>query len=221
MNRSMQIPHAEAMQLIQFRADNALRGNKEKILSEHLKDCFDCRTYAQQLNKTENVLRTVMRKQWNINPAPLSIAVLMGNTGKKSSSAILITRTALISVAFLAFIIIGWQFTATNPKSMYATQFDLLPIPTPSTQITATTFLSNNCIQSHYQVQKNDTLESIAAHFTTSKEALMELNSMKSDVIEPDTELLVPICDTTPTSTLYAPTFTITPILNPTTTTPG
>ncbi len=215
MNKSMQISHAEAMQLIQFRADN------QKILSEHLKDCFDCRTYAQQLNKTENVLRTVMRKQWNINPAPLSIAVLMGNTGKKSSSAILITRTALISVAFLAFIIIGWQFTATNPKSMYATQFDLLPIPTPSTQITATTFLSNNCIQSHYQVQKNDTLESIAAHFTTSKEALMELNSMKSDVIEPDTELLVPICDTTPTSTLYAPTFTITPILNPTTTTPG
>jgi len=222
MNKSMQISHTEAMRLIQFHADHALQDNKENILNEHLKECAECRAYAQQLNKLENILKNIMHKQWGLRPAPLSIAALVENkNGKKSSSALLVTRTALISVALLAFMLIGWQFTSASPTPTDGTQFEVLSIPTPSTQITVTTSSSKNCLQIHYQVQENDTLESIASHFATSKEIIMTLNNMFSETIQPNTELLVPLCDTTPTSTLHPPTFTITPFLDPTTSTPG
>lgn len=220
-SNSIRISHTEAIELIQFRSDNALYGSKEKILSEHLKDCGECRTYAQQLIKTENVLKSVMSKQWNVRPAPLSVVALIESTGKKLSSTLLITRTALISVAVFAFVMIGWQFTAASPTAVQGTQFEVLPNPTPSSQITATTFSSKNCQQIHYQVQENDTLESIASHFATSKETVMALNNMSSEVIQPNMELVVPICDTTPASTLHPPTFTLTPILEPITSTPG
>jgi hypothetical protein len=221
-NNAMQISHAEAMQLIEFQADYALYGNKEKFLIEHLKECAECRTYAQQLNQLENILKDVMRKQWNLRPAPLSVPALMEKKiGKKYPNALLITRTALISIALLAFVIIGWQFTDANTRSISGTQFVMLPIPTPSTQITATSLLSSHCVQIHYHVQKNDTLESIATHFATSKETLMKLNNISSESVQPNSELFVPVCDTTPTNTLPPPTFTITPILDPTTSTPG
>ena len=163
-----------------------------------------------------------MYRQWDARPAPLSIRALIGNNiGKKYSSTLLITRTALISVALSALAIIGWQFTDTNTRSASETQFVMLPIPTPSTQITATSLLSSQCVQIHYHVQKNDTLEGIATHFATSKETLMKLNNMFSESVQPNSELFVPVCNTTPTNTLPPPTFTITPILNPTTSTPG
>ena len=218
----MQISHAEAMQLIEFQADHALHGDKENILNEHLKGCVECRAYAQQSNQLDKILKSVMHKQWDIRPTPLFLAVLMGNKiGKKSSSALLLTRTALISIAFMAFIVIGWQFTSASSTTVYGTQFEVLPNPTPSTSITATTFSSKNCTQIHYQVQENETLDSIASHFATSKEAIMALNSLTVETIQPSKELLIPICDTTPTSTLHPPTFTITPFLDPTTSTPG
>jgi hypothetical protein len=221
-NNSMQISHEDAMQLIQFQADHALHGDKQKTLNEHLTTCAECRRYAQQLNQLENILKNVMHSQWDLRPAPLSITALIGNNiGKKYSRTLLITRTALISMALLAFVVIGWQFTDINTKSISETQFAMLPIPTPSTQITATSLLSNHCVQIHYHVQKNDTLESIAAHFAISEEMLMKLNSMSSKVIQPNTELVILVCDTTPTKTLPPPTFTITPILDPTASTPG
>ena len=218
----MQISHAEAIQLIEFQTDHVLYGNKEKFLKEHLKECAECRTYAQQLNQMENILKYVMRKQWDLRPAPLSVPDLMEKKiGKKYLNALLITRTALISVALLAFVIIGWQFTDANTRSISGTQFAMLPIPTPSTQITATSLLSSHCVQIHYHVQQHDTLESIASHFLTSKETLIKLNNLASEVIQPNAELQVLVCDTTPTSTLYAPTFTITPFVEPNTSTPG
>src|SRR5574338_254319 len=124
----------KAMQLIEFEADHALHGAEKKILNEHLKDCVECQAYAQQLNKLENILKNVMHKQWDLRPAPLSVAALIGiNHSKKSSSALLLTRTALISIAFVAFVVIGWQFTAASPTAIYGTQFEVLPNPTPST----------------------------------------------------------------------------------------
>src|SRR5258706_7876509 len=138
-NNAMQISHEEAMQLIQFQADHALHGDKQKTLTEHLTTCAECQAYAQQLNQLENILKNVMSKRWNLHPAPLSVATLMGNKiGKKYSSVLLITRTALISMALLAFVIVGWQFTDANTRSISGTQFTMLPITTPSTQITAT-----------------------------------------------------------------------------------
>ena len=87
--------------------------------------------------------------------------------------------------------------------------------------ITVTSLLSSPCVQIHYHVQKNDTLEGIAARFATSKETLMRLNNLSSELIQPKRELLIPVSNTTPTHTLPPPTFTITPILDTTTSTPG
>ena len=217
----MQITHEEAIQLIQYAADKAVPNAKEKLLHEHLQDCAQCSAYAGQFKNMENVLQTVMRKQWRQRPAPLSLNTLKAKKDlQKKRSAILVTRTAFIGMAVCTFIFIGWQVTlTTNPK--HAMFPGMLPIPTPSTQYTATNTLALNCRQVLYKVQDYDTLESIASQYATSKEAIMNLNNLNTENIQRDMELFVPICKSTPTSTIYPPTFTITPFLEPVTNTPG
>jgi len=217
----MQITHEEAIQLIQYAADKAVPGVKEKLLHEHLQDCAQCSAYARQFKDMENVLQTVMRKQWSQRPAPLSLSTLKAKKdSQKNRSALLVTRTALIGMAICTFIFIGWQVTlTTNPKN--AIFPGMLPVPTPSTQYTATNTLALNCHQILYKVQEYDTLESIANQYATSKEAIMNLNNLNTETIQRDMELLIPICKSTPTSTIYPPTFTITPFLEPITNTPG
>ena len=217
----MQITHEEAIQLIQYTADKAVPSVKEKLLHEHLQGCTQCNAYARQFKDMENVLQTVMRKQWSQRPAPLSLSALKAKKdSQKNRSALLVTRTALIGMAICTFIFIGWQVTlTTNPKN--AIFPGMLPVPTPSTQFTATNTLALHCQQILYKVQEHDTLESIANQYATSKEAIMNLNDLNTEIIQRDMELLVPICKSTPTSTIYPPTFTITPFLEPITNTPG
>ena len=217
----MQITHEEAIQLIELNADKALHTNKEKLLAEHLKDCMQCLSYAHQLSETENVLQHVMRKQWNQRPAPLSTDALKAKKeSRKNRSALLVTRTAFISIAFFALIFIGWQVAATNnPRNrIYA---GIMPAPTPSMQYTVTTSLSLDCRNILYKVRENETLASIANQHAVSKEIIMNLNNMNTEAIKPSMELLIPICNSTPTSTIRTPTFTITPILESVTYTPG
>ena len=217
----MQITHEEAIQLIQYTADKAVPGTKEKLLHEHLKDCAQCIAYAGQFRDMENVLQTVMRKQWDQCPAPLSLSTLKEKKdSRKNKSTLLVTRTAFIGMAVCTFIFIGWQVTLTlNPKN--AIFPGMLPVPTPSTQYTATNTQTLNCQQIIYKVHEYDTLESIASQYATSKEAIINLNNLNTETIQRDMELLIPICKSTPTSTIYPPTFTITPFLEPITNTPG
>ena len=207
----MQITHEEAIQLIQYGADKTLRSNEEKILKEHLKDCAQCRAYAHQLRDMEDVLQNIMHKKWHMRPAPLSIANLISAKNVwKNKSTILVTRTALISIAFTAFVFIGMQFTFSGKSGK---QFipGMLPVPTPSTQYTATLSSELNCKEVQYRVQESDTLDSIANQHGTSKEIIMSLNKLSTEAIYPAMELTVPSCNSTPTSTTYPPTFTITP----------
>jgi hypothetical protein len=207
----MQITHEEAIQLIQYRADQALKNDQQKILGEHLKDCAQCRAYAHQQTDMEIVLKNIMRKQWSQRPAPLSIAnLLIAKNVWKNKSTILITRTALISVVFTAFVFIGMQFTFSG-KSTEQIVPGMGPIPTPSTQSTATSRSKLNCQEVQYRVQENDTLDSIANHYATSKETIMFLNKLSTETLHPSMEIMVPSCDSTPTSTTNPPTFTITP----------
>ena len=217
----MQITHEEAIQLIQYTADKAVPGATEKLLYEHLKDCEQCSTYAGQFKDMENVLQTVMRKQWSQRPAHLSLSALKEKKdSRKNKSTLLVTRTAFIGMAVCTFIFIGWQVTLTlNPKN--AIFPGMLPVPTPSTQYTATNTQTLNCQQIIYKVHEYDTLESIASQYATSKEAIINLNNLNTETIQRDMELLIPICKSTPTSTIYPPTFTITPFLEPITNTPG
>jgi len=219
----MQITHEEAHRLIQFKSDNALNSKSMETLKAHLKDCADCRGYSDELTKIEGSLREAMRKQWSFRPLPLQMDVVKGKINTKADiSTLLTTRTALISIAFALFVFITWQSVMTNNEVPQQTLLGTVPlIPTPSTQFTATNILLEGCNEIRYKVQENDTLESIAKEFSTSKEAISAANDLKTEETDPGMELMIPFCDSTPTSTMHPPTFTITPIFETTATTPG
>ncbi|HLO18704.1 MAG TPA: LysM peptidoglycan-binding domain-containing protein [Anaerolineales bacterium] len=220
----MQITHEEAQRLIQFNADNALGSNEKNLLVAHLQECISCRVYAQDIKEVESILLPLMKRQWNLQPVPLS-----GNTlTTKRNSAIqarmaLVTRTAMIGVVLLGFIFSVWQFTLSN-RQLPSSLVGVLPVPTPSTQSTSTEINLQNCEELFYQVKESDTLESIAARFSISKEQIRTINHLKTISIHPSMKLMIPICNFTPTGTVnpMTLTWTYTPIIDdPTISTPG
>ena len=218
----MELTHEEARQLIQFDPDHALTQNKQTLLRAHLKGCADCRAYHANLNEIEINLQRVMHREWDLRPTPLSIAVL---TSKRNFigrlNILLATRTALVSIALLVFIFGIWQIKLITSYTSNRTPLNILPVPTPSAQLTSTTIGVQNCEEIRYIVQENDTLEGLAEQFSTSKESIMTANDMKIEAIRGGTELIIPVCDYTPTSTVNPPTGTIyTPFTSPTTNTP-
>jgi len=217
----MQITHEEALRMIQFNADRALNIEKAALLDQHLRTCVECRTYAKQLSRMESALLDLMHKQWNLRPTPLAIdALTEKKNSRKIQSTLLVTRSAMIGIAFLTFIFIGWQFAMTN--NPLNGSLPVLPvIPTPSTFYTATSYTLQDCIKVPYHVQESDTLQSIADHFSISKETLQEMNKLNTETIQPNAILLIPFCKSTATSTIHPPTFTITPFLEPIARTPG
>jgi len=205
----MEITHEEARGLIQHNADEALNQNKQIVLRAHLKDCPDCRVYAAELNEIENTLRPVMQRQWDLRPTLLSMNGLpLKRKIKEKVSIILAIRTALVGLAIVAFIFSVWQSKLTNSATLSQTPLSILPVPTPSAQLTSTRIVSQNCEEIRYKVQENDTLESVADGFSTSKESIMIANKMKTEAISPTMELLIPICHSTPTGTVNPPTLT-------------
>jgi LysM repeat protein len=80
-----------------------------------------------------------------------------------------------------------------------------------------------SCEELEYEVQENDTLESIANHFSISKEEIMSINNMKTETVNAKMELMIPICNFTPTGTVNptALTTTYTPSTSPVPSTPG
>jgi hypothetical protein len=119
------------------------------------------------------------------------------------------------------FAFIAWQSMTNNVSSIQIPLGTLPMIPTPATQFTATNTLEKDCKELHYVVQQGDTLESVAQHFSTSKESIIATNELSTNDIRPSDVLIVRYCETTPTSTTHPPTFTITPNFEPISTTPG
>jgi len=227
----MQITHDEARKLIQFNADEALNLQKKAALYAHLKDCIECRVYAEDIKEVESILLPVMKRRWNLQPVPLSIDALTSERYSKIQTSILLaTRTAIISVVFVAFIFSVWQFTRSGTQTSSQFPVGVLPVPTPSTQSTSAAVLwtstkvtQQNCEEIPYTVQENDTLESIAYQFAISKEEIMVINNMKTETVIRAMELIIPKCNSTPTGTAEGPatlTTTYTPSIDLTTFTP-
>jgi hypothetical protein len=215
----MQITHEEARKLIQFNMDKAVKPQEMNALQTHLNDCRECRSFVEELKEVETLLSPAMLKHWNLAPAPLSIAAITYQ--KKSqlqSSMMLVTRTAIIGIVFAAFVFSAWQFTASNHRSVTPMPVSVLPIPTPSGQSTSTKISLQNCSEILYQVQENDTLESIAAEFSVSKDKLLAINNLGTETINTEMELLIATCGSTPTGTVYPSmlTTTFTPLTSPT-----
>lgn len=218
----MQITHEEARQLIQFKADNRLNSTNEEKLNSHLKACQECQHYFDAIKETESMLRLTMRKQWNAHPLPLQTDAIYAKVNSNSGANILLsTRSALIGLAFVMFAFLAWQ-TMTSSTSSAQVPLSTVPlIPTPSTQFTATNTLQNDCKYVRYLVQKGDTLEAIASQFSVSKESIITLNNLTSEAVVETQELAIPFCESTPTGTSRPPAYTITPYLQPISTTPG
>jgi len=221
----MQITHDEARKLIQFNADEALNLQKKTALYAHLENCIECRVYAEDIKEVESRLLPVMKRQWNLQPVPLSMDALTSKRDSKIQTSIsLATRTAMIGVVFVAFIFSAWQFALSNRQTSGQSPVDVLPVPTPSKQSTSTKIMpQTTCEEILYIVQENDTLESIAHQFSISKEEIITINNMKTETVIRAMELIIPKCNSTPTGTAESPatlTTTYTPSINLTTFTP-
>ena len=223
--KQMQISHEEARRLIQFKADGGFDPVNEERLHVHLADCAECRTYRDSVKETETVLRQTLRKQWNVRPLPLQMDVIYGKVNsRKSVNAFLTTRKALIGIVSLFFAFFAWQSMTTRstpPVQNIPGTVPLIPTPSLQYQYTATSTLREDCSEIRYIVQEGDTLEGIARQFSVSTEAILSANDLKNESISPMQELVIPACGTTPTGTIYPPTFTITPNFETISTTPG
>jgi len=135
-------------------------------------------------------------------------------------------RTAAIGALLVALFFSAWQFVLSGPAASPRLPLLAPPVPTPSrqsAQSTSTIIHFQDCQTVIYPVRKTDTLLSIARQFSVSKDTIMKLNRLQTDVVSPPMELLIPTCHLTPTSTFHPVTFTttFTPLINFTTSPPG
>jgi hypothetical protein len=200
-----------------------LNPTDERRLNAHLEECKDCRTYTKSLDNTVSVLQQTLRKQWKAAPLPLQMEVIYSKINpKKGVSTFLATRIALAGVVFLLFSVIAWQSMTSGGIARQNSPEAIPMIPTPSMEHTATNASLNDCQNIKYSIQEGDTLESIARQFSVSADIILTINDLgNSSSLETGQQLVIPICETTPTSTTNPPTITITPFLEPVTSTPG
>jgi hypothetical protein len=213
----MQITHAEAHKLIQFNLDRALNLENQKMLFAHLQECASCRAYADGMLNVDNTLRLLINKQWQFHPLPLSIGSIRS---KKNPHPLFQLRTALVSIFLVVFSFFIWELT-TMYDSSGQTASNILPVPTPSIQISTASIEAPKCKWSLHKVDRLDTLETLAYQYSVSKEDIMIFNNMSSDVIYESMEIKIPQCDATPTATANLPTMILAPILELSTDTPG
>src|SRR5687768_2645494 len=130
----MQITHEQARKLIQFSLDGLLSSADKAMLSAHLHDCSGCQTYVNDIKEVENLLLPAMKRQWSIQPVPLSIPALTGKRRKIQPSTFLTIRNAAISLVFLALFFSAWQFVSFGPSISGTVPLVAPSIPTPSAQ---------------------------------------------------------------------------------------
>lgn len=218
----MSISHEEAHKLIQFKADGGLSPGPQAKLVAHLNECEDCRAYSIRLASIASILKTTLHKQWNKTSLPLPMDAIYGKTNSRwSTAAILTMRKTLIGAAFMFFAFMAWHSMVPRVTSQQYPSGTLPLIPTPSIQYSVTNTSQNECQNIIYRLQDGDTLEGIAKRFSVQAEAILLVNNMTSTTLTSIQEIVIPVCETTPTSTTYPPTFTSTPMFESGTTTPG
>lgn len=202
----MQISHAEAHKLIQYSMDKSLLQEDESALASHLQTCSECARYNADIKDIGFTLRSAMNKHWNLIPAPLDLDAVKGKVGF-SSRGRLGVQLAVISLMVMLVVFGAWRFVNINVVPTKTIQIS--PIPTPSTQMTNTRAMVQNCDEIIYTVQNGETLESIAVLFSTAPEALIELNNLNSDMVQAGNKIKILTCFT-PSATIRPTTFTVT-----------
>ena len=209
----MSITHEQAHKLIQWNMEHMLNARETASLSAHLRACSECDAYASEINEVAKLLPALMKKKWSAQPAPLSIPVLVGSKEIVRTSTSLTMRTVAFSLVVMALFFSAWQFMLSGPASSPQLPVQVPPVPTPSTQraqSTSTEITLENCETIVYAVGEMDSLASIAAQFSVSEDTIRGLNHLPTEYLSPSMELLIPICNFTPTGTFHAATFTTT-----------
>jgi hypothetical protein len=219
----MQISHEEAHRLIQFHVDGELKTPQSNLLTSHLQECAKCQQYAATIEKMESVLRPLLHRNWDQEPLPLSIGMLMERDKYRASERIVVaTRIAALAVVFLAFFASAWNFTRTSRQTPTPLLQNVPVIPTPftSTMTVGTEIGFENCTMLSYLIQKNDTLASIASQFAVPAQQIRQINAMQNDSVNTGQVLSIPICSSTPANPTASHTTTFTPVLYTIATTP-
>ena len=218
----MSITHEQARKFIQLSMDQSLDIEASAMLTDHLRSCKACRTYANEIQEVSRMLTPVMQRQWNAQSIPLSVPALIRKE-RTTTRLFLTMRTATLSVAVLVLFFSAWQFVTRS--GFRPTPMTLAAVPTPSgliVQSTNTQFMEG-CSSIAYTVQETDTLLLIAERFAVSQEELLVLNHLEPGRIRPRMKLMIPLCNLTATGTFLPTSFsrTDTPGGHPTTGTPG
>jgi hypothetical protein len=202
----MQISHAEARQLIQRSADAKLTRDDESALAAHLQSCPECGRHQTEIKDVEDALRSTMIKHWSHAPAPLDMNTITGGV-RFGPQGRLGTQLVAISLMVLLLVFGAWRFVNVNVTPTMTMQIS--PIPTPSPQMTGTSTRAQNCNEVIHIVQQGETLEDIAISFSTSQEAILELNGLKPGTMRAGSRIRVPACFP-PSATVDPVSFTLT-----------
>lgn len=186
--------------------DSPLLWEDETTLTAHLQTCSECRNYGSEIKDVESTLRSAMNKHWNLTPAPLNMNAIKGRLGF-SPQGRLSAQLVVISLMVMLVIFGAWRFV--NISIIPTNTVQIAPIPTPSTQMTNTSTIAPNCSEIIYTVEEGNTLEGIAELFSTSPEAIMELNNLQFKAIEVGSKIKIPACFT-PSMTSLPATLTVT-----------
>jgi|GEM_PF-4530496 len=215
----MDDPHKYARFLIQSAFDQPLSVSELELLNAHLAQCEDCQAYAQKLAELQSTLQRVIRKTAK-NPVGFPPI----QTIKQRSMALALRNKVLGTVGRMAVIPI-FMFTFLFAAQMIGPQkIDIIgsatgsrppaisPMiaPTPPERTIKTVQPIQSCGIVTYTVRENDSLASIAATFAIPQATIQAYNSLKSNLLEKDSELVIPICEHTPAGISTTPTVTIT-----------
>jgi LysM repeat protein len=213
-----QITHEEARALIQFNLDQAPASDKEIPLREHLSECARCEAYEEELLRMETDLRRALRQRWKIRPSLELRKILSKGRSERQIKRALAYGLSVAALLFGALIFARTETASPSPTTVIA-----FPVPTPSTFWTRTSAPIQDCALIKYTVQEGDTLESVALRFSVPKEEIIAFNGMESESVQIGARIVIPLCDRSPTGTIYVPssTNTIAPSFEPTTSTPG
>ncbi len=220
----MRITHEDARTLIEFSLDDSISPEKQAILADHLAACNSCQTHAREVKDVESILRLSMKKHWTVKHLPLSLDAIRGRASKRNfKGPILATRLAMLGMFFAVIALSIWQFSKPDQRESVTIPVVILPNPTPSLQTTSTNDSTQECQNTVYKTQPGDTLENIAQRFAVDAESILEANNLQEATMQPDMELIIPVCASTPTFTAYPPTIitTFTPLMQLTTYTPN
>lgn len=225
-----EITHQQARLLLQAAADRPLGGEEKTALNAHIANCQACSQLAGSLASLENRLREAMRARWDMQRPGLDLGAILHPPAAKLAwgrflgQGYALGKVAILAALFLGYILVASLFGLRSPLSGGGTPA-LAPTPnepalafaaspTPPARLTSTGLSTQACETLVYIVQANDTLESIALGYGTTKEAILAYNveytQLASNTVFAGMQLVIPLCKGTPSQTA---TTTITPIL--------